>query len=88
MTSEATAAAGIPPQGVVPNFVNPPSLYPQILATVILCTSLTTLFTFARVWTQWARSVWALEDRRSITAAMESSAEHFYRSLDAGVGMK
>lgn len=68
MTSEAIPAAGIPPQGVEPNFVNPPSLYPPMLATVVLCSSLTTLFTFARLFTKWAISAWALEDRRYTTS--------------------
>ena len=56
------AGAGAPPPGVVPNLDDPESLYPIILATVILCCSLTTLFTAARLIAKSSMSRWGLED--------------------------
>lgn len=63
MSDDGAEAAGIPPLGVKPNLINPSSLYPQILSTVLLCTILTTIFTFARLFTKFVISAWALEDR-------------------------
>lgn len=54
--------AGVPPQGMESNLVNPPSLFPEMLATVILCSSLTTLFTSLRLFTRWMTSAWVFED--------------------------
>ena len=65
MTTEATAAAGKPPPGLESNSQ---SLYPQMVATVVLCSSLSTLFTAARLFTSWMVTSWALEDRTEIRA--------------------
>lgn len=52
----------IPPAGLESDFTNPPSLYPYMLLTTILCSSLTTLFSITRLCTKLMISKWAIED--------------------------
>ena len=59
-----TLPAAIPPPGVESNFTNPQSLYPYMLATVVLCSFFTTLFTIARLCTKLLVSNWTSEDCR------------------------
>ena len=54
--------AGAPPPGVEPNFVDPVSLYPEILATIVLCIILPTIFTFVRLYAKRSFSRFTLDD--------------------------
>ena len=52
-----------PPPGVIPNFVDPPSLYPQIIVTLVLTLSIATLAVIIRVYTKLhVIKAWHLED--------------------------
>lgn len=48
--------------GLEPGFLSPNTLYPSILATVLLCSILTTLFTAARLITKRLVSTYDVED--------------------------
>ncbi|KAL2038961.1 hypothetical protein N7G274_008301 [Stereocaulon virgatum] len=54
--------ASTPSPGVILNYGNPSSLYPEIIATVILSFTLTTVFTAARLLAKRSFSPWTLED--------------------------
>ncbi|KAL8678454.1 MAG: hypothetical protein Q9186_005192 [Xanthomendoza sp. 1 TL-2023] len=56
------------PPGIHSNFEDPPSLYREILATVVLCYVLTTLLTAARIITKKSMSTWMLEDHALMIA--------------------
>ncbi len=56
------AGAIAPPPGIEPDFVNPTSLYPGIVTTVVLITSLTTVFAVARLAAKRSFSPWTIED--------------------------
>ena len=61
MASAIEGAVPAPP-GVTPNFDDPSSLYTEIIATVILCFTLTTIFTALRLLAKRSFSPWTLED--------------------------
>ena len=62
--------AGSPPPGVIPNFVDPPSIYPQIIVTLVLTLSISTLALVIRTYTKLrVIKAWHLED---CTSALES----------------
>ena len=48
-TDLSTIPAGVPPPGVIPNFVNPPSLAPTVLGINITFMVITTIFVSARL---------------------------------------
>ena len=48
-TDLSTIPAGIPPPGVIPNFVNPPSLAPAVLGINITFMVITAIFVSARL---------------------------------------
>ena len=62
MASTFTSLAP-PPEGITPNFIDPSdTLYPEIVATMVLCVSLTTVFTGARLIAKRSIASFALED--------------------------
>ena len=69
--TNASTPAGKPPSGILPNFTSPASLYPEMLASVVLSYALTTLFISIRLFTKWFASSWALEDSRPIHATLD-----------------
>lgn len=60
--STAVDPADISSLGLEPGFTSPNSLYPSILATVLLCGISTTLFTAARLITKRLISTYDVED--------------------------
>ena len=66
--SDQTIAASPPPHGLESNFSNPPSLFPEMIATVVLCSFLTTAFTLARLFTKYRTATWSFEDCKGIQA--------------------
>lgn len=51
------------PAGKESDFDKAPSLFPEILATVIICYTSTTIFTIVRLIAKRSVSSWGLEDR-------------------------
>ena len=52
-----------PPPGVIPNFVDPPSIYPQIIVTLVLTLCISTLALAIRTYTKLrVIKAWHLED--------------------------
>ena len=60
--STGSASPNISLLGPEPGFTSPNTLYPSILATVLLCGILTTLFTAARLITKRLISTYDVED--------------------------
>ena len=50
--SNAEIGALPPPSGVTPNFINPHSIQTSLLASMVLCLTLTTLTTAIRLYTK------------------------------------
>lgn len=65
--STAPEPGGIPSLGPIPGFTGPNTLFPPILATVLLCGILTTFFTAARLTTKRLISKYDVEDCESQT---------------------
>ena len=60
--STSIEPAQIPALGSEPGFSSANTLYPSVLATVLLCVILTTLFTAARLITKRLVSTYDIED--------------------------
>ena len=60
--SATAEPGGLPSLGPLPGFTSPNTLFPSILATVLLCSILTTLFTAARLTTKRLISTYDAED--------------------------
>ena len=60
--STTLGSVGVPVLGPEPDFTSPNTLYPYILATVLLCSILTTLFAAARLITKRLISTYDIED--------------------------
>ena len=60
--STAIEPAGSHPLGLESGFIGPNTIYPSILATVLLCAILTTFFTAARLITKRLISTYDVED--------------------------
>ena len=60
--SATAEPGGLPLVGSLPGFTSPNTLFPSILATVLLCGTLTTLFTAARLTTKRLVSRYDVED--------------------------
>lgn len=65
--STAAEPGGIPSLGPMPAFIGPNTLFPPILATVLLCSIVTTFFTAARLTTKRLISKYDVEDCESWT---------------------
>ena len=88
--STAIERAGIPSLGLEQDFSSRNTLFPSILATVLLCGILTTLFTAARLITKRFVSSYDVEDceskRTHVTIPVTSNAMSPSRFLDNGMG--
>ena len=60
--STTVGPGGIPSLGPLPDFTSGNTLFPSLLATVLLCGILTTLFTAARLTTKRLISSYGVED--------------------------
>ena len=60
--SATAEPVALPSVGPLPGFTSPNTLFPSILATVLLCSILTTLFTAARLTTKRLISTYDVED--------------------------
>lgn len=64
MSVQITAAGPVTPQMLAQLPSN--TLYPNILATIIITSVLVTIFTTLRLVTKWLTKSWNLQDRKSL----------------------
>lgn len=67
-----------PPPGVIPNFVNPPTLVPLGIAVLVLCLTVTTILVVTRVYLRtFLVKAWGWDDGMLIRSCNSVPMAHY-----------